>query len=184
MINDLQTVGDAKISTAQSKFGGSSLYFDGTGDYLNIPSSPIFGFGTVDFTVECWLYWIGGSGENTLLCVDQTGGMNIFLNISGWGIGTRALTINNTFGTAPTKNVWNHIAVSRSGSTIYAFINGTLVYSGANTINYVAGPLNIPSIPSAPGNILNAYIDDLRITRGYARYTATFTPPTAALPTY
>ena len=182
MQNNLVTVGDAKISTTQSKFGGSSMYFDGTGDWLTMPSTSLFGFGTSAFTIECWLYWIGGSGENNLVCVDITNGLNIFLNSSGWGIGTRGVAINNTFGTAPTKNVWHHIAVSRSGSTIYAFIDGVLVYSGANTTNYVVGPLAIAAIPTAAGNTMNGYIDDLRITNGVARYTTTFTPPTSANP--
>ena len=107
--------------------------------------------------------------------------MNLFLNISGWGIATRAVAVNNTFSsTPPTKNVWNHIAVSRSGSTIYAFVNGTLVYSGANTTNYIAGPLSIASIPTSAGNTVSGYVDDLRITKGVARYTSNFTAPTSA----
>jgi hypothetical protein len=65
--NNIQTVGDAKSNTAISKFG-SSMYFDGTGDYLTIKEDPIFRFGGGDFTIEGWIYptSIGGSGYYTL----------------------------------------------------------------------------------------------------------------------
>jgi len=159
-----------------------STYFDGTGDFLTTASSSAFGFGTGAFTIECWLYWIGGSGENTLVCVDVTNGVNIFLNSSGWGIGARAVAVNNQFGTAPTKNMWHHIAVSRSGSTIYAFIDGVQVYSGANSTDYqAAGPFGIAAIGTATGNIINGYISDLRVVKGTAVYTSNFSPPTAPL---
>ena len=159
-----------------------SAYFDGTGDWIQTASSALFGFGTGAFTIECWLYWIGGSGENTLVCVDVTNGVNIFLNSSGWGIGTRGVAVNNQFGTAPTKNVWHHIAVSRSGSTIYAFIDGVLVYSGANSTDYqAAGPLGIAAIITASGNIINGYINNLRVVKGTAVYSGNFTPPIAPL---
>ena len=48
-------VGNAQISTAQSKFGGGSIAFDGTGDYLTTPNNSDYQFGTSDFTVECWI---------------------------------------------------------------------------------------------------------------------------------
>jgi len=164
---------------------GGSAYFDGTGDFLTTASSSAFGFGTGAFTIECWLYWIGGSGENTLVCVDVTNGVNIFLNSSGWGIGTRAVAVNNQFGTAPTKNMWHHIAVSRSGSTIYAFIDGVRVYSGANSTDYqAAGPFGIAAIGTAAGNIINGYISDLRVVKGTAVYTGNFTPPNKTLLPY
>jgi hypothetical protein len=55
-LNNLETVGNAQISTTQSKFGGSSLYFDGTGDQLLGTTSPNLIFGTGDFTIEAWVY--------------------------------------------------------------------------------------------------------------------------------
>ena len=61
-MNNLETVGDAKISTAVSKFGGSSMFFDGTTDYLFTPHSPSIDIGGGDFTVECWIYSTNISG--------------------------------------------------------------------------------------------------------------------------
>ena len=122
--------------------------------------------------------------KNTFFCVDVTNGANIFLSSGGnWGIGTRGVAINNNFGTPPTKNVWNHLAVSRSGSTIRAFVNGVQVFSGSNSTNYATGSPAIAAIPTASGNIMSGYIADLRVVKGTAVYTAAFTPPTAPLTT-
>jgi len=182
--NVLETVGNAQLSTNIKKFGNASIYFDGTGDYLVTASSPNFGFGTGAFTIECWLYWIAGTGENNLFIVDVTGSMNIFLNLtSQWGIGTRLGSVQNYFGASPTKNVWNHLAISRSGSTIYAFINGVSVYSGANSTDYLsAGPANIGGLASSGSNLIQGYIDDFRITKGFARYTGNFNTSTPISP--
>jgi len=62
MMNNLETVGNAQISTTQSKFGGSSMYFDGTGDYLISRNNYGFEFGTSDFTVEMWIRTTYGAG--------------------------------------------------------------------------------------------------------------------------
>jgi hypothetical protein len=162
--------------------GGWSGYFDGSGDWITAPSNAAFGFGTGDFTIEGWLYWTGGSGENTFFCVDVTNGANIFLNSSSnWGIGTRGVSINNNFGTPPTQNVWNHLSVSRSGSTIRAFINGVQVFSGSNSTSYATGSPAIAAIPTASGNIISGYISNLRVLKGTALYTAAFTPPNGPL---
>jgi hypothetical protein len=175
--------GDARSNnfTPYQGNGYYSNYFDGS-SYLTAPSNAVFGFGTGDFTVECWAYWTGGGGENTLFCVDATGGANIFLNSSSnWGIGGRAVTVNNNFGTPPTQNTWHHLAVSRSGTTIYAFIDGSLVYSGGNSTNYATGSPAIAAIPTASANIMSGFISNLRVLKGTALYTAAFTPSTAPL---
>jgi hypothetical protein len=77
--------------------------------------------------------------------------------------------------------VWNHVAIVRNGSTWTVSINGTSVgtatYSG--TVNIPIGPLEI-GWAGTTDSYFTGYIDDLRITKGIARYTANFTPPTAA----
>jgi len=177
--NDLETVGGAQISTAQSKWGGSSMAFDGNGDYLLGPSSQYIAFPS-DFTFECWLYRTASTGEGTLFYNPTSGGINIFMNISSnWGIASSGIAVDNNFGSPPSTNTWNHIAVSRSGSTIKAFVNGTQVFSGTNTKSYVAGSVQVGF--SSFGTI-TGYIQDLRVTK-YARYTSNFTAPTAAFPT-
>jgi hypothetical protein len=179
-MNDLETVGNAQISTVQSKFGGGSIFLDGTGDGVYAPSSQNFAL-PGDFTIEFWLYQTATSGEGTAVYNPTTNGFNIFMSISGnWGIARSNVAIDNNFGTTPSFNTWNHIAISRSTGTIRAFVNGNQVFSGTNTTSYVAGPLQIGI--SGFGSI-TGYIDDLRITKGYARYIANFTPPSQPLPT-
>jgi hypothetical protein len=124
------------------------------------------------------MYQTAASGEGTAVYNSTTNGVNLFTSISSnWGIARSGVAVDNNFGTPPAFNTWNHIAVSRYGSTIRAFINGIQVFSGTNTVSYVAGPIQVGG--SAFGTI-TAYINDLRITRGIARYTSNFTPPTTA----
>ena len=186
MLNDLETVGNAQISTTQSKFGGSSIYLDGNGDWLAMPSSESFKFGTGDFTIEAWVYSTSFAGIRTVidaraantqsaygLFIEQTSGKPYWYDASGIQMSSTGLTLNT----------WQHLAVARSGTTIKMFIGGTQVFSGTNTNSQ--NPTGVFFIGRNFNNdaLWNGYIDDLRITKGVARYTANFTPPTAALPT-
>jgi hypothetical protein len=181
MMNDLETVGNAQISTSVVKYGTGSMYFDGTGDNLNTPTSPNLAFGTGDFTIECWVYandvtslagiYDGRGGSATPTIVIQSGTFKYYTN-GGFQITSSSIS----------TSTWYHLAVSRSGTSTKLFVNG--VQGGStytDSTNYVS---TTPSFIGAlfDGSSLNGYIDDLRITKGYARYTATFTPPTAALP--
>jgi hypothetical protein len=182
MQNVLETVGDAKLSTAQSKFGGSSMYFDGTGDYLSIPSSANFALGTGDFTIECWIYLLAlsndsciidgrdgtGSAVKPLLFVQQTLGYTYFVSGSG----------RIQAGT-PVLNSWKHIAVVRSGGTTKMYVDGTQTGSSyTDSNNYLTCGFRIGYFNDGVTTTgFNGYIDSLRVTRGYARYTANFTPP-------
>ncbi len=184
--NVLETGGNAQISTTQSKFGGSSLYFDGTGDYLipNMGTSDLFAFGTGDFTVEMWVYHAGGTAVLYDSRPVATNGnyLQIFISSGQLGLYVNSSTILQA-GTIST-NTWTHLAVSRSGTSLRAFINGTQVGS---TVTNSTSFLNAAQRPiiGANGNTLsadnyNGYIDDLRVTKGFARYTANFSVPTAA----
>jgi hypothetical protein len=187
MINNLETVGDAKISTAQSKFGGSSMLFDGTGDKLFMPSSPNYAFGTGDFTVEAWVYLNAIPGALTYPPIFEVG-TNFYVNFRGSG--TVALTDNTTVyaqsGSSLATNAWYHVAIVRASGSSKVYINGTGGTAVACTVNFSQDTASIGAGGNGAGSpfYLNGYIDDLRITKGYARYTANFTPPTAALPTY
>jgi hypothetical protein len=91
--------------------------------------------------------------------------------------------ITSPLGTLLT-NTWQHIAYTRTGGTGRLFVGGVLAGSWADTTNYVGtvNRLGQTSASNAVDNRLSGYIDDLRITKGVARYTAGFTPPTAAFP--
>jgi hypothetical protein len=187
--------GDAKISTAQSKYGGSSLYLDGNGDYLSIPSSEDLNFGTSDFTIEFWAY-----------CTDNTNNYPTYISTyGGWGLGAFGyrfdntgqagkfsihwnpddpiLTTTNTFS----FNQWRHTALVRNGTALTLYVNGnqesTTTISPSRTLDLgLSGSMLIGwSRWDGSNGYLNDYMDDLRITKGVARYTGSFTPPTQEL---
>ena len=183
MMNDLETVGNAQISTSVKKYGTGSLAFDGTGDWLRLLTTPNITLGSGNFTFEGWLYLNTVSGAQIIF--DQrpasTQGVYPVLYMDGatmtWYInGTARITSSSL-----SASTWYHFAISRSSGSTKLFINGTQsgsTYTDAN--NYLASRsyLGISAVDETGG--LNGYIDDLRITNGYARYTATFTPPTSA----
>ena len=191
MMNDLETVGNSQISTSVVKYGTGSMYFDGTSDYLvsNAASSNLYAFGTGDFTIEFWLYLNSMSGLQVFYDGRPASAEGlqptIYTNSSGtlfyYTTGNR-ITFNSL-----STNTWYHIAVSRSGSSTKMFVNGTQVGSTyTDSTNYV-NPASRPMIGadgynsgSPGGNAMNGYLDDFRITKGYARYTANFTPPASA----
>ena len=203
-VNTVTFGGDAEISTAQSKFGGSSLSLDGNGDYVDLPQVTNQ-FVSEDFTIEFWFrinsgagagtiglfgsYYTGGGGKGMLMLSSATYNQVYFQWMYGSGSGTDWAYLNQTQGTrtALSNNTWYHVAVTRSGNTWRLFLNGTqedsvtqsdqLTDSGSTTRLGNYGP----SATASDG--LNGYIEDFRITRGVARYTSNFTAPTSAHPT-
>jgi hypothetical protein len=190
--NDLETVGNAQISTTQSKWGGSSMYFDGTADYLlpNGSATNMFTFGTGDFTVEFWMNAISFTTP-TIIIFDcrplSTDGLYPCIYFSSGQIRYFVNNADRITGSTLSASQWYHIALSRSGTNTKLFVDGTQVgstYTDSN--NYLCGA-NRPSIGcrgfTLGDNNYYGYLQDLRITKGYARYTANFTAPTAAFPT-
>ena len=184
--NVLETVGNAQISTTQSKWGGSSISFDGSGDYLMMPASSFWGFGTGDFTIEFWWY------PNTLATYQQ---MIMNANDGGpTGTGEYVITYNTTLGLRFFINVgatviqqgstsgwstgqWYYVAAVRSGNTLTLYRNGSSIGSGSVTgvtIGSSSVPFYLGGEPYTPTSI-NGYVQDLRVTKGYAR-TITASP--------
>jgi len=191
MMNDLETVGNAQISTSVKKYGTGSLYFDGSGDYLSGPTMPTTALGSGAYTVEFWLYKDStGTGERGIFQTQTASlyGLSIFADGTTIYIDERTNTFSGTdpriSGTI-SQDTWIHVAVCRqtgTSGTLRAFVNGTQigssVTSGLRNLTST-GPIIVGNTAPA-SNPFKGYIDDLRITNGYARYTATFTPPTAA----
>ena len=182
--NDIETVGDAKISTSIKKYGSGSVAFDGTGDYLSAPVGSVFQFGTGDFTVECWIYPTTLNSSTDYHIADfrdsnDTGSFRTGIN------GTTIPFVANSAGGILngsytfTTNTWYHFAVTRRSGTLTIWINGTSAGSNTTTTNFTGSKITIGSAVNNAGPYFG-YIDDLRITTGYARYTSNFTPPTAA----
>jgi len=175
--------GNAKISTTQSKFGGSSAYFDGGGDYLSIPHSTDWDIYQTPFTIELFVLTNLSNARQSLVDHRNNGSGNWELHITSTNqirfyYTTTASTLLSSL--TITIGTFNHIALTFDGTTHRIFINGVLDNSSImdQTAN-ISNPLNIGSSIS---HFLNGYIDDLRITKGVARYTSNFTPPTQSFP--
>jgi hypothetical protein len=194
MLNNLETVGNAAVSTSVKKYGAASMYFDGSGDYLNSPNRTNFNVGSGDFTIEAWVYTgstsqqvIMGANRNSdgvgawMFNLNYTGKVRFFCSYSG---GT-FLDYNVGSGTI-SDSAWHHVAVTRSGSSLRIFIDGTQTGTtnttlGTASIDNAIADYRVGSTADGALNF-NGYIDDLRVTRGFARYTATFTVPDQAFP--
>lgn len=179
----ITAVGNAQISTSVKKFGTGSIYFDGTGDWLTTSGVAAFAFGTGDFTIECWVNKpSAGNGP----IIDARGSSiaapyAFYVDGSNYPYFYDGAVYTSTV--AITNNQWNHIAVTRSGGTLRIFVNGVQGYSGTVNTNLTAGStIYIGGQNFTSPATMTGYIDDLRITKGVARYTANFTPPTAAFP--
>jgi len=175
--------GNAQISTAVKKYGTGSMYFDGTGDYTTHADNQAVSFGTGDFTIESWVNW-SAVGTQTAILLGKNVGWVLYMYPAGylvWGSSSPQSGTNMIMGsTLVTTGSWFHIAVTRASGTVKIFINGVMDGSGSTTdsFNYSAnGHLEVGGSHVGNPNF-NGYIDDVRITKGYARYTANFTPPT------
>lgn len=188
MKNDLETVGNAQISTSVKKFGTGSMYFDGTGDRLTMPANPDVDVSSGNFTVEAWVYPTSSSGIKTVYAnwFDGTSGGVIF----GINSGTAALwwrPFDNASpmvtGSSVSNNTWTHIAVVRNGNTFTIYTNGVAGTPVSFSTNCVAGePFIVGAYARGASGEYIGYIDELRITKGVARYTSNFTAPTAPFP--
>lgn len=198
-LNDMVTVGNAQVSTAQYKWSPSSMYFDGNADYLvNNGNTNSFAFGTGNFTIEFWMYPTNPALGFAQSIYDQrptsTSGLYPTIYFDGSGnILYYTNSANRITGSTISANAWYHIALTRSGTSTKLFINGTQsgsTYTDSN--NYInssgrpwIGQFSDSTAPTTTYALtcFNGYIEDLRVTKGIARYTANFTAPTAAFPT-
>ena len=184
------------ISSAQSKFGGYSALFDGTNDYLSIPSDSSLVFGNEDFTVEFFIYTNddtfqsplthrapsppAGAGDWTLPLNRTVAGQIEWYNGS-YSVSSAVVstTISGGF-----SGGWHHIAITRSGDTHRIFFDGELKASATNSSTYSSGPteLHIGRDNYVGGRYyFDGYLDDIRIIKGTALYTESFTVPTSAV---
>ena len=188
--NVLETVGNAQVSTAQSKWSPTSMLFNSDTSWLQQPASVLYGFGTGNFTVECWFYLTASpTTEKGIFHINTT----INNTTAGYAVSTTTTGFNfyanGTFyastTTAPVGQ-WNHLAYVKNSGTVNVYLNGTLIQNGSkadsqNLTNPLCYVGLIYTTNSGPLRYLG-YMQDFRVTRGYARYTANFTPPTAAFP--
>jgi len=167
---------------------GGSGYFDGSGDYLVTPSSASVSSTLLasDFTIECWLYLTTYPGGGAPIWTNSTSNSDGFSSVYVTSSGTVALGkvgVNEVVSTATVvRNAWNHFATVRSGATVYLYLNGAQIASGAastylNTSS--AKPLQIgQSNQSTPSN-LTGYISGYRAVSSALYTGSTYTIPTS-----
>lgn len=191
---------DAQIDTAQKKFGTASGLFDGTGDYISTPDHADWNFGTGDFAIDLWvrfnalptkaggtnyvmplvgqvtdasngwffIIWTQNGGDYTLRFYSESGGVAVYSH-------------NIAFASAATAT-WYHFVVSRASGVSYIFVDGTLLSSVAasGTLPDLASDVQVGTAAAMFTSTIqnfNGWIDELRISKGIARWTADFTPP-------
>ena len=187
---DIIVSGDVVTNSTITKFSGTSMYFDGSGDYLSFPSNPGYAFGTGDFTIEAWVYsndvsgaaqrgWIQTSDTAGGLKTSYTTGVVILFGAGAAGVAFTGGVNTNVAGTnigissaVVTAGTWNHIAVSRTSGTVRIFVNGTMTVSGTAAGSCTGTYLAVGGYYNT-SYLLDGYIQDLRITTGYSRYTTT-----------
>ena len=170
---------------------GGSVYFDGNGDYLSFPDNDGFELDG-DFTIELWFYKTAAItvGANTTYGAIIGGnassgnGWNIYITNSNNVVSFYHSTFLLTSSAGVSDNMWNHVAVTRSGTSLKLFINGTEAASATNSTTFNQ---NTNNSGSRIGYDINGngyfpgYIANVRVVNGSAVYTAAFTPPTAPL---
>ena len=186
--NNMTLVGNADTSTTQQKFGTASLATDGTGDYVTLPTASFVPFGTGDFTIESWVYFVAGTGNNQQICQLSNGYLNsqvrgpaVMVDVTTgkwrWYYGTTAATHGSV---GPSVDTWYHFAFVRNSGTSKLYIDGTEILSASDSTNYTDTYFVIGGNYSTT-YLLNGYLDDFRISH-VARYTSNFTAPTAEFP--
>jgi hypothetical protein len=186
----LTLVGNTKSSTTQIKYGNSSMYFDGVGGETYVDAdSTVANFGTKDFTIEMWVYPTA-TGRGIFNKTTDTGSasppsVSIYNPDSGnllVGVNDGNSTGNWNNCNAPLlSNQWSHLALTRQGTTLRAFLNGITILTTTNSANVDNNVVfGIGQWRLTASNFMG-YMQDVRITKGLARYTTTFTPPAALL---
>ena len=186
---------DAQIDTAQSVFGGASGLFDGTGDYISTPTHVDFAVGAGDWTVDFWMrpaadggtYWLMGEYDGSTpasrgleITKSETNkiGMNVW-----WGAGG-----DDNTGLSSTIDVlagsFSHVAFVRYGNTLTVYVGGTACGTAdltGKTVNDSSDTMAIGALGAVYSTSRYAgWIDEFRYSKGIARWTANFTPPTSA----
>jgi len=191
--------GNPQLSATTAKFDGS-MYFDGNGDYLSLPESEDWNFGTLDFTIDFWLYITAlpnidsyymilqqyeDSNNIVRITLSYSTGSLVRLNLWRKIGGTWAPDSGNFWTNAISFSLdsWHHVAFVKNSTNIMLFLDGDLSTNREESVTFpdLNAPMTIgqrdESSPSSYN--LNGYLDEFRISKGIARWTANFTPPVA-----
>jgi len=173
---------------------GASLSFNGSSQYLSVPDNIVYQFGTGNFTVELWFYptsipagfpaligrWDSSLGRSWVLQFNATSLI--------WTTGAALVSGGDNTLTASSLSIaaatWYHVAVTRTGTAQYIYLNGVQVGTNSSSVNMTGtSPLSIGvyGIPTSPLSYFPGYISNVRVVKGLAVYTGAFTVPTRVL---
>lgn len=185
--------GNAQISTVEKQFGASSVLLDGSGDYLSVPDSDDWDFGSGEFTIEMWRKLNTTNGDYTIIAQYPASSA-----ARGWALYSFSSVLRFRFydaagstrdvAFAETKTInWTHFAIDRDAAgAVRLYSGGAMAAKATNpqTFRNSTGPLLLGRREDGAVADLNGHLDEVRITKGVARYAsdAGFTPPTAAFP--
>jgi hypothetical protein len=187
--------GTAAIATAQFKFGASSLNIPAS-TKIQFANSADWQFGSGNFTIEGWVYPVNDvGGTGTVISLWQPGQLSwlLFTAITGdhkfhWSTSTNGSAVNAdiTGATTIVTSTWYHLAIDFDGSKYRLYLNGVMdgSFSTPRTLFASTAALTMGTSNGASGNQLAGNLDEMRITKGIARYAsdAGFAVPTAAFP--
>ena len=169
----------AYIPSTLTSDGNYGVFFNGS-NYITASSSTSLAIGTGDYTFECWFY--KNVSTRVMLLAIAGAGLSISINTSGNIEVNRSLTaIDFTFTAGIVNNTWYHIAVTRTGTSLRAFLNGTLLGTQSSSTSYGQGICYIGVDADASSTKFTGYISNLRVVKGAALYTTGFNPPTSPL---
>jgi hypothetical protein len=184
--------GNAKISTAQSKFGGGAGVFDGSGDYVDTPDSNDWDFGAGMFTIEAFVRFNTAATNSTVLSQwGTTAGTAAWAFYLDTGIlyfrfyDTGAVLRDTSVAWAPAANTWYHLCAERNASgVVRVYVNGVVVatQTRGQTMRTSTALPRFGAVQGFSTFDLNGYAGWLRVTKGVARYNGAFTPPSEPYP--
>jgi hypothetical protein len=193
---NIETVGTAQASTTETKFGATSLFINGAGNYLLMPSTQATRFGSANWTIEFFFRTTSASTRQVILSwnaissgfaacsVNFLANGKIGLQISESGSAWKFDDTTTGLGSALSANTWYYLAVTRSGATVTVYIDGssigTYTLTSATQTLMTTDTRNVIGInPDLTNQPFSGYIDEVRVTNGVAR---TITTPTDAFP--
>lgn len=183
--------GNAQIDTAQYKFGGASGLFDGTGDYVTTPDHADFDVGSGEFTLDMWFRlnavgayrYLFGQMNSTPSAASRAVSLNVNSSNQLEGrVACGGSLYTASSATALSSGTWYHAALIREGNTLKIYLDGVVGGTTADLTGLtVNNSSNVPTI-GRPGDYasqyFNGWIDEVRYSKGIARWTTGFTPPT------
>ena len=190
--------GNAHTDTSVKKFGTASLQLDGTGDYLSVSNNNDFNLGTDDFTIDCWVQssdFVPGADAGVIIHLQDSGSSDFRLAMGSagravvgqdygmsWGYNNGGSWSTTAYGSDLADGAWHHVACSRQGSYFYLFQDGVLVSTTTNWagLNITGNATCEIGRRSTGQDYFEGYIDEIRVSKGIARWTSTFALETSA----